>query len=275
MDTSVLTPTSSRIDRALRFLERDPLLNYSAAHALLYGGASVAGMAESGEALVGVAVSGRAAGGEPPSVYLDAIGPIALRRLLAALRRPPNRIVVAPRPWLESALKQEFSAVRLRHGVALFTGDASMADRDPDPRVQPLTWDTIEALRRRSSAWNLTVLAEHLGRGGEVLGIVADGELVAHAACGLPVGSLEEISHVYTAPLHRGQGLAQALTLTAMRAIAGRGRRPVYRSRTGNMASRRVAERCGLILVTTIRELTVESGTERNRPLSRDAQTGY
>jgi GNAT superfamily N-acetyltransferase len=275
MDTSLLSPTSSRIDRALRFLERDPLLNYSAAQALLYGGASVAGMAESGEALVGVAVAGRALGGEPPPVYLDAIGPIAFRRLLATLRRPPRRIVVGPRTWLESALKPAFGAVRLRHGVELFAGDASLPDRDVDLPVQSLTWDMIEVLRRQSAGWNLSALAEHVGRGGEVLGIVRDGVLIAHAACGLPVGALEEISHVYTAPLHRGQGLAQAVTLTAMRAITVRGRRPIYRSRTGNTASRRVAERCGLIHSTTIRELTVEPRGGEVHPLSPDARIGY
>jgi GNAT superfamily N-acetyltransferase len=275
MDTSLLSSTSSRIDRALRFLERDPLLNYSAAQALLYGGASVAGMAESGEALVGVAVAGRALSGEPPPVYLDAIGPIAFRRLLATLRRPPRRIVVGPRIWLESALKTAFGSVRLRHGVELFAGDSSLPDRDLDLPVQSLTWEMIEVLRLQSAGWNLSVLAEHLGRGGEVWGIVRDGALIAHAACGLPVGALEEISHVYTAPLHRGQGLAQAVTLTAMRAIMARGRRPVYRSRTGNMASRRVAERCGLIHSMTIRELAVESGAGRARPFSPSVRAGY
>jgi predicted GNAT family acetyltransferase len=121
----------------------------------------------------------------------------------------------------------------------------------------------------------LSVLAEHLRRGGAVLGIVQEGVLIAHAACGLPVGALEEISHVYTAPLRRGQGLAQAVTLTAKKEIEARGRRPVYRSRTGNMASRRVAEHCGLIHITTIRELAVESEAGRTDVLGRAMRAGY
>ncbi|MGH2344934.1 MAG: GNAT family N-acetyltransferase [Chloroflexota bacterium] len=266
--------STSRIDRALRFLERDPLLNYSAAHALLHGGASVVGMAESGEALVGVAVAGRSMGAEPAPVHLEAIGPVALRRLLSTLPRPP-RCVSVHRTWLETALTQEIGPLRFHHSVEIFAGEPRLPDRAIDTRVQPLTLETIEVLRAQSAAWNLVALADHLGRGGQVLGVLRDGALIAHAAFGLPVGSLEEISHVYTAPAWRGQGLAQAMTLVAMRAIAVRGRRPLYRSRTGNAASCRVAERCGLGHVAGIRELTVLMIPGRVRPVGKGMMDRY
>jgi GNAT superfamily N-acetyltransferase len=263
---SSLPSSPRRIDRALRFLERDPVLNYTAAHALLHGGASVVGMAESGEALVGVAVQGPAMGGEPAPVHLEAIGPVALRRLLATLRRPLRRVAVH-RAWLEAALARETGPWRPRHGVEVFAGEAGLPVRDLEGQVRFLTLETIEALRAQSASWNLVVLAEHLKRGGQVVGVVKDEVLVAHAAFGLPIGSVEEISHVYTAPAWRGQGLAQAMTLTAMRAISARGRRALYRSRTGNMASCRVAERCGLVHVVGIREFVAETPATRARPV--------
>ncbi|HEY8283523.1 MAG TPA: hypothetical protein VIJ28_03975, partial [Chloroflexota bacterium] len=78
MSTALIpAPSSSSAmrQRARLFLERDPLLNYSAARILLYEDGSVAGMAESGEAVVGIAIAARPAGGEPPLIWLDAIGP--------------------------------------------------------------------------------------------------------------------------------------------------------------------------------------------------------
>ncbi|HVC81657.1 MAG TPA: GNAT family N-acetyltransferase [Chloroflexota bacterium] len=275
MSTALIPATSSSGDarqRARRFLERDPLLNYAAARALLYEDATVAGMAESGEAVVGVAIAGRPAGGEPPLIWLDAIGPVALRRLLATLGRPPRRFLVQ-RPWMDAVLSRELGPSRIRHAIELFAGEIGPDARDavapewrePIAPVVPLTLAAIEGLRAGSSAWNLAALAEQMARGGEAYGVVLEGVLVAHAACGFPAGSVEEITHVYTAPGWRGMGLAQAVTLAAARAITGRGHRPLYRGRTGNAASRRVAERCGLVHFASARELLLDVRGARAR----------
>ncbi|HXT36379.1 MAG TPA: GNAT family N-acetyltransferase, partial [Chloroflexota bacterium] len=275
--TALIPAASSSGDarqRARLFLERDPLLNYSAARALLYEDAVVAGMAESGEAIVGVAIAGRSKGGEPPLIWLDAIGPVALRRLLATLRRPPRRFLVQ-RPWMGAVLSSGLGPSRVRHEIELFAGvsvpdardEVERESREPIAPAIPLTMEALEALRAGSSAWNLAALAEQVARGGEAYGVILDGALVAHAACGFPAGSVEEITHVFTAPGWRRKGLAQAVTLAAARAIHRRGHRPLYRSRTGNTASRRVAERCGLIHFVSVRELLLDARGARGHSL--------
>jgi GNAT superfamily N-acetyltransferase len=251
--------------RARLFLERDPLLNYSAARILLYEDGSVAGMAESGEAVVGIAIAARPAGGEPPLIWLDAIGPMALRRLLATLR--PSRRFLVHRPWMDAVVSRELGPSRVRHGIELFSGEVALEPREEVAPVIPLTLEAIEGLRAGSSAWNLSALAGQVSRGGEAYGVLLAGTLVAHAACGFPAGSVEEITHVHTAPGWRGKGLAQAVTLAAARVISGRGHRPLYRSRTGNAASRRVAERCGLSHFASARELLLDAGEARTRPV--------
>ncbi|MGH2409690.1 MAG: GNAT family N-acetyltransferase [Chloroflexota bacterium] len=264
----ILTSSSSAVarERAPRFLERDPLLNYAAARALLYEDATVAGMAESGEAVVGVAIAARPTGGEPPLIWLDAIGPVALRRLLVTLRRPSRRFLLQ-RPWMDAVVADDLGPARIRHGIELFTGDAGGEPRGESAPVVPLTLEILERLRAGSSAWNLAALAEQVTRGGEAYGVLLGGALVAHAARGFPAGTVEEITHVYTAPGWRGKGLAQAVTLTAARAIIGRGHRPLYRSRAGNAASRRVAERCGLTHFASAREVLLDAGGARARPV--------
>jgi len=275
--STALIPSPNRphasSQRAPRFLDRDPLLNYSAARALLYESASVAGMAESGEAVVGVAIAGKPLAGEPPIVWLDAIGPIALRRLLATLRHAPRRFLVH-RSWMDAVVSRESGPVRIRHGIELFSGDVIQAAGAAVAPVLPLSSAIIDAVRGGSPAWNLTALAEQAARGGEAYGVVLEGVLVAHAACGFPAGLVEEITHVYTAPTWRGKGLAQAVTLAAARAIIARGHRPLYRSRTGNAASRRVAERCGLTHFASARELLVDAGGAPGRHSSARLDKG-
>lgn len=254
---STLTPTAGSVrHRALCFLARDPLLNHGAARALLYEGATVAGMAESGEAVVGVAIAGLPVGGEP-LYWLDAIGPIALRRLLATLRQPLRR-VLAGHPWIAEALAAEIGPVRGRHTIEIHAGQVGQIGQ-ADTRARLLNFEQLETLRARTSAWNLAVLSEHTARGGEVYGILQKEDLIAHVACGFPANGVEEITHLYVAPDWRGRGLARALTLAAMAAIEARGYRPLYRNRAGNRASRRVAVRCGLVRIASVQEVVVEA----------------
>jgi predicted GNAT family acetyltransferase len=69
---------------------------------------------------------------------------------------------------------------------------------------------------------------------------------------------VEEICHLFTAPEQRGRGLATAVVRTAARAIAARGRRPAYFSRTMNEASQRVALRSGFHHAVSLTEITVD-----------------
>src|SRR5579859_269399 len=82
------------VERIDEFLARDPLRNFHLTSTWRHERAAVVGLAENGAALVGVAVAGKGDARQPPLVRLEAIGPIALRRLLATMRTPPQRLML-------------------------------------------------------------------------------------------------------------------------------------------------------------------------------------
>ena len=243
-------------ERAMHFLERAPTVNFHIASTLLHEPSRIVGLAECGEMLVGVAVAGRSASGKPGLLRLDAIGPIALRRLLATLRERPQRMMLH-RPWQEAVVAREFGAVRVRMEITMYGAAPGDITSPPDPPVRVLTTDDVAAARVRSHSWVLDLLAEHLARGWQAFGIYAGDQLAAHVCCGYQTGAVEEICHLFTAPGHRGRGLATAVVGGAARAILARGHQPVYFSRNANTASQRVALRAGFRAAVSLREVAV------------------
>ncbi len=244
-------------ERALRFLDRDPIVNFHIASTLLHERAEIVGLAESGEALVGVAIAPRSASGTVGLLRLDAIGPIALRRVLATLRERPARLMLH-RPWQADVVEREIGAVRLLTDITMFTVAAVDIAGPADPRVRVVTARDVAAAQARSRSWLLDLLAEHLARGWQAFGIRDGEELVAHVCCGYQTGATEEICHLFTAPEQRGRGLATAVVGGAARAILARGRQSVYFSRNANTASQHVALRAGFHAAVSLREVAIE-----------------
>lgn len=256
--TKTGTPPRSRRcqDRIEQFLGRDPLLNFHIASTYRHEPSRIIGMAESGEALVGVAIARAGTAKDAPLVRLDAIGPVALRRLVATLRPKLTRLLLH-RPWLAEALERDLGPLRVRFSTEIYNTDDDFRVTVPDPRIRELRQVDLAPLLARSHDWMLDVLANHLARGWQAFGILDDGALIAQACCSYPTGDLEEISHVYSAPEYRGQGLASASVRAAIAAVGARGHHALYFCRTANLASRRVAERCGLRHLSTMHEVAV------------------
>jgi GNAT superfamily N-acetyltransferase len=244
--------------RIAQFLGRDPLLNFHILSAYRHDRASVIGLAESGEAVLGVAVASRESAREAPLMRLDAIGPVALRRLLATLRPMPTRLMLH-RHWFAETVERAVGPLRVRSSIEVYAVDADYPAARPDPRVAEIRRADLALLMTQPHGWMLDVLHHHLSLGYQAFGLVQDGELIAQACCGYPAAQVEEISHVFTDPARRGRGLAQAAVGAAVAAVQGRGHRAVYYSRSTNMASRRVAEHCGLRHIGSMHEVALST----------------
>jgi predicted GNAT family acetyltransferase len=242
--------------RALRFLERDAAANFHIASTLLHEPSRIVGLAESGEALIGVAIAGKSPAGRPGLLRLDAIGPVALRRLLATLHDRPTRVMLH-RPWQDEVVAREIGPVRSQTEIIMYGATADDITGPGDPGVRVLTAGDVVAAQARSRSWVLDLLAEHLARGWQAFGAYAGEELAAHVCCGYQTGAGEEICHLFTTPEHRGRGLATAVVGGAARAILARGRQPFYFSRSANTASRRVAVRAGFHAMLSLREVAI------------------
>lgn len=242
--------------RIAQFLERDPLLNFHILSAYRYDRTGVLGLAESGEAVLGVALGSWQSAKEPPLARFDAIGPVALRRLLAALRSAPGRMVLH-RPWFAEIVEREIGPLRLRAGIEVYATAAESPAAQPDPMVAEIRPADLAPLMAQPHGWMLDVLHHHLSLGYQAFGIIEDGALIAQACCGYPVAQVEEISHLYTDPARRGRGIAQAVVAATVAAVRGRGHRAVYYSRSANTASQRVAERCGLAHIGSMHEVAL------------------
>jgi GNAT superfamily N-acetyltransferase len=242
--------------RIEQFLERDSLLNFHITSTLLHERAEVLGLAESGEALVGVAIAATSPSGKASLLRFDAIGPVALRRLLAGLRERPARLMLH-RPWQGAVIERELGPLEVRSGVEMFSAGPGAFTAAADPRVRELTAADVDRAREQAPSWILDLLRDHLARGWQAFGVYVDGSLAAHVCCGYRTGTAEEICHLFTTPEQRGRGLATAVVGVAARAIVARGHQPIYFSRSVNKASQRVALCSGFHRVGTLQEVAV------------------
>ncbi|MDB5074165.1 MAG: family N-acetyltransferase [Chloroflexi bacterium] len=244
------------IDRVERFLERDSLLNFHITSTLLHERAEVVGLAESGEAVVGAAIATPSASGKPSLLRFDAIGPVALQRLLASLRERPARLMLH-RPWQGAVIEREIGPLEVRSVVEMFSAGPHAFTALADPRVRELTPADVARALEQAPSWILELLRDHLARGWHAFGAYVDGSLAAHVCCGYRTETSEEICHLYTTPEQRGRGLATAVVGVAARAIVARGHQPVYFSRSVNKASQRVALCSGFHRVSSLQEVAV------------------
>lgn len=241
-------------NRACRFLERDLPANVEALCTLLYAGGQVLGVADSGEGMVGVAVAEPQANGRPAFLRVDAIGPIALRRLLATIEPRPERFLLQ-HDWLLPALQTLVGPLRTRFQVVVYSALDPRAVRAQNMEVRELSDADQVSLLALDGEWTPEILARYLGRGWHIYGVFAGDLLVAQACCGYPTIHTEEVGQVFTRPEWRGRGLATAVVSMAARSVVTRGRQPVYLARAEHAASRHVAERCGLQCSHILREV--------------------
>jgi RimJ/RimL family protein N-acetyltransferase len=245
-------------EHALCFLTREPLLNFHIISSLLHEQAEVTCLVASGQAVTGVAVAKRDRAGKQTLLRLDAAGPAALRRLLTTLPERPERLILH-RPWHHAEVARHYGTVRRRSSVQMFAASQSDLAGWPDARVRALSLAEVGVARQGRRSWILDQLYDRLASGCHAFGIYSGGQLVSHACCAFSTGTNEEICDLFTAPAHRGRGLAPAVVDAAARAILAQGRQPVYFSRGVNEASQRVALRCGFKPIVSLQEFVVDS----------------
>jgi ribosomal protein S18 acetylase RimI-like enzyme len=132
--------------------------------------------------------------------------------------------------------------------------DADLApdDRDPEVVLRPLTGEDVPAMLALTGLSKPGPFFDETVRLGGYVGVEQDGALVAMAGRRLRLPGAVEISAVCVHPDVAGRGLGTAVTSRVARDILAEGDLPFLHVAHGNDGARRVYERLGFAIRTTI-----------------------
>lgn len=249
LTSSPLQTVSPSYEQARAFLERDLDGNLPLLTALEYEPIETVHAVARDGGLVALALVLEPEG--PPSrrrsaVLLDARDEAALVALLARGDWPADVQWVTHRRALLATLASH-AGVRPVSDGGLRQYIATRAVDAPRVLVRQLVLEDADALALAPCALSPVALRNWIKRGWRVFGAVADGVLLGHALAAYPVGDVDEVAAVFTAPHARRRGIARSVVAAALADIVARGRRATYVCKKTNIASQRVAEGLGFV----------------------------
>ena len=184
--------------------------------------------------------------GSLPTVMLAAETSDALAALLAQGGWPRRAMWSVAHAKLLEQLEEILGVAHdPTRGLRYYIGTAAPVRRHP--LVRRLALHDADAIDLGPCALSPTALRNWIKRGWRVYGAASEGMLLCHALAGYPLGDVEEVAAVYTAPGARRQGFASAVVAAVVADIVRRGRRAAYACKKTNLASQGVAEGLGLL----------------------------
>lgn len=239
------------LDEAQRYLERNRWHNLPALCALRYDTPQrMYGVRQDG-ALAALALITADFGARPGyqmTILLAADSPGALTALLAQEQWPPEAVWTATRPDLAPPVERLIGRSRdPQQGLIYYLAEA--APSRPHPWVRQIAAADADRLDLSPCGLSATALRNWVQLGWRVFGAVDRGRLVSHALAGYAVVESEEVASVFTAPSHRGQGLAAAVVAATIADILGRTGAARYVTSRQNLSSQRVAASLDLPLL--------------------------
>lgn len=248
MTTATLTVAPSTPEVVAAYLARDPAGNVEPLVSLLHDEDVGAWGVWRGNVLAGVGMAGRQWRGGPRTAMAEANDADALAALLAALPRGVARFTVH-RPEMLPVLTAMFRLTPVVYGeLCYLITQAAVAPPPIAAAVRPLSVADTALVTASATPWGDGGLAAALQHGYRPFGIVRGGRVVARAMAAYATGYTEEVAAVWTAPRHRGEGLATAVVAGTAADILTRVPLATYAVRPDNLASRRVAEKAGFVL---------------------------
>lgn len=109
------------------------------------------------------------------------------------------------------------------------------------PLVRRLVWEDADQLDLAPCSLKASTVRHWMRRGWHLFGAVDRSTLLSYAMAAYPVGDIEEVASVFTAPPARGQGFARDVVTATVLDIQSRGLRAIYATKKTNLASQRVA----------------------------------
>lgn len=195
--------------------------------------------------------------GSLPTVMVAADTHDALAALLSQGSWPQPAVWSVTRTDLLGQLEETLGALHdPARGLRYYIGTA--APLRPHSLVRRLALNDSDAVDIAPCSLSPTALRNWIKRGWRVYGAVSDGMLLCHALAAYPLGDIDEVAAVYTAPGARRQGLASAVVAAVVADIVGRGRRAAYACKKTNVASQRVAEGLGMLPLLETWEVVTE-----------------
>lgn len=194
--------------------------------------------------LAGVLVAGREWPTGPATARVAADNTGALHALLAAF--PPDifQISVA-HPWMLPLLTARFALAAVPYSAHVFLTASAVVAPPQLSAVRPLTWRDAAVVAASATPWGRDGFEADLAEGFRPLGIIEGQRLIARAMASFETRWSEEVTSVWTAPRHRGRGLATAVVAAVATDILTRRPLATYAARSDNAASLRVAEKAG------------------------------
>lgn len=226
---------------ATAFLGRDPVGNSELLAAIRNDGDVRCLGAARGGALAGVAVIGQEDGGALAARF-EAADAGALAALIAACPPAVERIAVH-RAWMLPALVAAFTL--MPYGTPETVYALAGPPAQPPGEARPLTARDVPLMAASATLWGVMGLPDALRAGLRPFGIVRGARVLACALAASGTEWTEEVMSVWTAPRHRGRGLATAVVAATAADIIGRGKTALYVAAVTNHASRRVAAKVG------------------------------
>jgi RimJ/RimL family protein N-acetyltransferase len=197
---------------------------------------------EGGAALIGVLVIGREGMDDRLTARFATEDAGALDALIAAMPRGVSRIAVQ-RAWMLPAFHAAFRLAPEDDPEILFSLTEMPTLPVGDTRL--LTLLDAPMMAASATLWGRTGLVDAVHAGFRPFGIVRGDRVVACAMAANVTEWTEEVMSVWTAPRHRGQGLATAVVARTAADIVARGKSAIYVAAEINRASQRVAEKVG------------------------------
>jgi ribosomal protein S18 acetylase RimI-like enzyme len=190
----------------------------------------------------GVLVTGREGINGRLTARIATADAAALDALIAAFPRGVSRIAVH-RAWMLPALTEALHLSPDDDPDVLFS--LAAMPTHPAPGVRPLTMADVPMMAASATLWGRLGLVDALRAGFRPFGVVRGARVVACAMAANVTEWTEEVMSVWTAPRHRGQGLATAVVAATAADIIARGKTATYVAAITNHASQRVAEKIG------------------------------